>query len=100
MGNPKQHGHQLVANQIGVCTSSLRGDVCAWIEKSVQKICGQRQLEVGLSQIAFFSKDNPVLSPLADVFESNLNNIRDKNTKESQSNVDLMQSNAARGNAR
>ena len=60
----------------------------------------QRQLEVGLSQIALFSKDNPVLSPLADVFESNLNNIRDKNTKESQSNVDLTQSNAARGNAR
>ncbi len=54
---------------------------------------------MGLSQIASFSKDNPVLSPLADVFESNLDKIRDKNTKESQPNVDATQSNAARGNA-
>jgi hypothetical protein len=57
----------------------------------------QRQLEVGLSQIASVSKDNPVLSPLAAVFKSNLNKIRNKNTKGTQPNVDATQSNVAHG---
>ena len=56
----------------------------------------QQQLELGLNQIASYSKNNPVLSPLAPLFESNLNNIRDKNTRETSSGVGATQSNLAR----
>lgn len=58
----------------------------------------QRQLEVGLSQIASYSKNNSVLSPLSAVFESNLNNIRDKNTKETSTGVGATQEASARDN--
>ena len=60
----------------------------------------QRQLEVGLSQIASFSKKNPVLSPLAAVFESNINKIRDKNTEKLSTRVGATQSISARDNIR
>ena len=61
-----------------------------------QRDLEQQQLELGLNQIASYSKNNPVLSPLAPLFESNLNNIRDKNTRETSSGVGATQSNLAR----
>jgi hypothetical protein len=60
----------------------------------------QRQLEVGLSQIASFSKKNPVLSPLAAVFESNINKIHDKNTEKLSTCVGATQSISAHDNIR
>ena len=58
----------------------------------------QHELEVGLSEIASFSRKNDVLSPLAGVFESNLNKIRNQNTKNTVSHVGATQRSAARGN--
>ena len=51
----------------------------------------QRELEVGLNSIASYSKDIPVMSPLAAVFESKLNDIHNKHTKETTSCVELTQ---------
>ena len=64
---------------------------------------GEHQLEVGLHQLASYSKTSTVLSPLAPIFESNLNNIRDgadvvnKNSQLSSPRVGPAQNSGARG---
>ena len=60
----------------------------------------QQELEVGLSQVASHSKNNPVLSPLAVVFESNLHIVRNKNTEAPRVNVDITQNDPACGDTR
>ena len=51
---------------------------------------------MGLNNIASYSKDIPVLLPLAAVFESKLNDIHNKNTKETTSRVELTQNSTMR----
>ena len=60
----------------------------------------QQELEAGLSQVASHSKNNPVLSPLAAVFESNLNIVRNKNTEAPRVNVDITQNDPTCGDTR
>ena len=77
--------------------SDCSGDVTASlgsVQRGIDK--GQQQLEVGLSQIASYSKNNSVLSSLAPVFEANIANIRNQNTREAPLRVDLTRNNLSR----
>ena len=87
-GNVAQlHGPSFVAS--GEATTSFGS-----IERGENQ--EQQELEVGLNNIASYSKDIPVLSPLAAVFESKLNDIHNKNTKETTSRVVLTQNSTMR----